>query len=1169
MKNRTFSPVLALMGALVMALVVGVFSASPFGERDVAYAQAAGASDLSNLVLKSGSRDIDLDDGFAFGDYRYGETTPIRVPNLPSSLRLTATANVPGSPVKVYSSTDDNAFAASTASGDKMDAIDGTSPMITRRSASSVPISIDTNHIAIEVASLAEPPTYSVYVITINRLSSDVLGNADMTGLLVTDTTDTTTSVSYSPSVKKDVLSYSVRVPTGRASVTLTPGLDDETGATFAITSSKGAGKVSVNAIVAEARDVALDEGVNVITIKVTAANLVATKTYTLTVTKAASNASDDANLSALRVGGESVSLTGFDGTAHEEAGIDHQTGVANGVSSIAISATPNDSDAMVIIRTGIDISANATTEALSGAGNVDADGTVNLSVGTNDIAIVVIPENAEADDTRVYLLRVERAAAGASGNADMTGLLVTDTTDTTTSVSYSPSVKKDVLSYSVRVPTGRASVTLTPGLDDETGATFAITSSKGAGKVSVNAIVAEARDVALDEGVNVITIKVTAANLVATKTYTLTVTKAASNASDDANLSALMVGGESVSLTGFDGTAHEEAGIDHQTGVANGVSSIAISATPNDSDAMVIIRTGIDISANATTEALSGAGNVDADGTVNLSVGTNDIAIVVIPENAEADDTRVYLLRVERAAAGASGNADMTGLLVTDTTDTTTSVSYSPSVKKDVLSYSVRVPTGRASVTLTPGLDDETGATFAITSSKGAGKVSVNAIVAEARDVALDEGVNVITIKVTAANLVATKTYTLTVTKAASNASDDANLSALMVGGESVSLTGFDGTAHEEAGIDHQTGVANGVSSIAISATPNHSDAMVVIRTGVDISANATTTALLDADAGTADADGTVNLSVGPNDIAIVVTPENAELVDTKVYLLRIERASANDSDDAKLVSLTLSRITLSPVFDKDIKMYSVDVLDNIVATTVTATAAASLEDGTGAATSVVISSDRDDEIGPNVDTTPLTADPNPPNVARHTIDLSAGVNVITIVVTAEDYETMETYTVRVLRGVSDNATLSSLSLMDSDGMAIALMDMDGMTAEFMADIDMYYADVDAGVDMIEVMATAMDSDATVSGDGAVSLDVGENTITVTVTAEDGTTMMTYTVMVTREAAPVEGDLLDKYDADESGHIDLSEVNTAIDHYFYGDLTLDQVNDVIDLYFS
>ena len=46
-------------------------------------------------------------------------------------------------------------------------------------------------------------------------------------------------------------------------------------------------------------------------------------------------------------------------------------------------------------------------------------------------------------------------------------------------------------------------------------------------------------------------------------------------------------------------------------------------------------------------------------------------------------------------------------------------------------------------------------------------------------------------------------------------------------------------------------------------------------------------------------------------------------------------------------------------------------------------------------------------------------------------------------------------------------------------------------------------------------------------------------------------------------------GTLLDRYDADDSGDIDLTEVSAAIDDYFNGDLTLAQVSDVIDLYFG
>ena len=54
-----------------------------------------------------------------------------------------------------------------------------------------------------------------------------------------------------------------------------------------------------------------------------------------------------------------------------------------------------------------------------------------------------------------------------------------------------------------------------------------------------------------------------------------------------------------------------------------------------------------------------------------------------------------------------------------------------------------------------------------------------------------------------------------------------------------------------------------------------------------------------------------------------------------------------------------------------------------------------------------------------------------------------------------------------------------------------------------------------------MEVYAQAADSRATISGTGTVTLEEGENTINVTVTAEDGTTK-TYTINITRETSEV-----------------------------------------------
>ena len=581
---------------------------------------------------------------------------------------------------------------------------------------------------------------------------------------------------------------------------------------------------------------------------------------------------------------------------------------------------------------------------------------------------------------------------------------------------------------------------------------------------------------------------------------------------------------------------------------MANGVRSIAISATPNHSGAKVAIETG---GSGLGPEA--GTWVVDADGMIDLSVSTNNVRIEVTAENGVV--VRHYFLAITRAEAGASDNADLMTIPAGDGNNAAPGLAIdpgtlSPGFDKDVTSYTTLVPSTADDLTVTTRA--VSGATVSVTSDKDSN--------VEDNDdgnpvVELSAGVNVITIMVTAADLVTTKTYTLTLTKAAANASDDAKLSALMVGGESVSVsdkgTLRSNTTTRPEVEDYTTGVANGVSSIAISATPNHSGAKVAIETGGSG---------LGPEAGTwvVDADGMIDLSINTNNVRIEVTAENGVAV--RHYFLAITRAAASASNDAKLSGLTLSGVTLSPAFDPDTKMYSADVPDNIAATTVSATGSTDMDNE---ATSVVITSERDDSIGKDSS--------DEAHIASHTIDLSAGANVITIVVTAEDYETTETYTVRVTRGISDDARLSSLSLMtmpaEGTGVAIDLRDVHGVTAAFMADTMMYYASVPNDVEMIKVMAAARDSDATVSGDGAVSLDVGENTITVTVTAADGTTTMTYTVTVTVLAESTQS-LLERYDANNSNQIEKGEALTAIDDYLiHGTLTKEEVLDVINLY--
>jgi hypothetical protein len=198
--------------------------------------------------------------------------------------------------------------------------------------------------------------------------------------------------------------------------------------------------------------------------------------------------------------------------------------------------------------------------------------------------------------------------------------------------------------------------------------------------------------------------------------------------------------------------------------------------------------------------------------------------------------------------------------------------------------------------------------------------------------------------------------------------------------------------------------------------------------------------------------------------------------------------------SSDASLSGLSVSAGSLTPAFQSNTTSYDVVVAAADSSVTVTATTS-------DASATVTIN-------GSAV----ASGTASPP------VALATGDNTITVLVTAEDGTATRTYTLSVYR-LSGDATLSSLTLSQGD-----------LDQIFQSSLMNYTATAGFLQTTVRVTAVANDMNATIMINGTtvasgvesddISLSEGQNTITVTVTAEDGIATESYIVNFTRQDA-------------------------------------------------
>jgi len=819
---------------------------------------------------------------------------------------------------------------------------------------------------------------------------------------------------------------------------------------------------------------------------------------------------SNDASLKTLTALGNGNTYTDENFVAGSSA-TSHNIIVPNGVSSIDLQATANDSGALI---SAADL------------------GTKSLNVGDNPFTITVTAEDGTVVNHSINVKRI-------SIDADISTLALSG-------ITLDQSVNAATLNYTATVPYKITSTTVTATAVD-TNATIT-----GDGSWSLTTVGQNTRQVIIESESCKTEYDNITGNSCVSKTYTIKVTR--SNPSSDKTLSDIKVNG--TTIINFSPTTKTYT-LDP---VLNNVTSLNVTATTTDTNASAVVKnnTGFKLGNNTITITVTAEDGTTDNYTLNVYRQSNstDITLSVtsnpngtLTNNGNKTYTYEYDEAVTDITIGATKNdstiANIEGLgvysVATDNKATITVTAEDGTVATYVVNFtrklsddntlkSLSVEKDGIPYTLTPGFSSGVDK-YTLTVPHNVSEVLIKATANSSNNkgitgtgpVSLDYGTNTKTVTVTAEDNT-TKTYTLTITRELNN---DASLKNIKLDG---TLIKDFASATETYTLDD---VSSSTSSLNITAEATDPNAKSVVITGqnnlLEGKSN-TVTIKVTAQDGTTVKTYTLTVYRKSSDTSLtgltVTSNPNGTLVDNHdgTYTYKYDRdVTTIDVNATTVLTATIKGngtytigvdtkaiITVTPE-DGTAKDYTIN-FEQVLDTDNTLSSLTVSKDGIAYTLSPTFSSGQDKytlSVPSDVDSVLVEAIANSVYnkgiTGTGSISLNSGTNTVNVVVKAENNQE-KTYTITITREVNTEASLESLEV---DGVLVPGFNKSTTTYNL--------PDVENSKDSINITATGA-TGATVKGTGTKTLKEGDNKFEVEVTSQAGGTPVKYTINIRRK---------------------------------------------------